>query len=176
MKLYELVEARDILDQFLAEEEGEETPTIAALWQQLDGELDQKGERVALWIREKEAEVAALKAEEAWLARKRKARENAIAASKRYFCELLQQLARQELGTARAKLARQAGAPKLEGELTPEQLAALALESSNPKYRELVRIVPATTSLDRAAALALLKAGGKIAGLRVVETEHVRIR
>src|SRR5712664_2796707 len=68
IKLYELTEARDILDLFLAEEEGVETPEIAALFAELAGDIDGKVERTALWIKEKDAESAALKAEEQRLA------------------------------------------------------------------------------------------------------------
>ena len=168
IKLYELVEARDILDEFLVEEEGELTPTIAELFDRLEGDLAQKAERVALWMREKQAEIAALKAEEAWLAKKRKARENAIASSKEYFLELLKRLNRTELGTVKAKLCRQSNPEGVVGELPVEQLALLA--------RVHPAAVRVTYELAKKPALELLRAGQVIEGLSIDRGEHLRIR
>lgn len=172
VKLYELLEARDILDQFLVETEGEETPELGDLFAQLEGSLEEKGQNVARWMREKEAEITALKTEEQFLAKKRKARENALERSKAYFLTLLQQLDRKELGTATAKLCRQNGAPQLVGDVEPELLAKL----HEAKFR-CVRLVPQTLTLDRREALAMLKSGeAVIAGLSVETREQLRIR
>ncbi|MFL5909455.1 MAG: siphovirus Gp157 family protein [Gaiellaceae bacterium] len=175
VKLYELVTARDILDQFLVEEEGEETPPIAALFEQLEGDLATKGEHVAKWIREKEREIDALETEEQWLAKKRRARKNAIASSKEYFLGLLVQLGRKELGTATAKLCRQHGAPALVGELTEPQLVGL-IAGENDAIAACVKRIPATFVLDRKKALELVKGGTTIEGLAIETREHIRIR
>jgi hypothetical protein len=173
IKLYELVEARDTLDLFIAEEEGEVTPTIAELFEGLEGDLATKGQRVAQWMREKEAEIAALKIEEKFLARKRQARERALESSKAYFVGLLVQLDRKEIGTPIAKLCRQASAPSLAGELTETQLACIPVDGP---AAAAVKLVPATFTLDRRAALELLKSGVAIEGLAIAHTEHLRIR
>lgn len=171
VKLYELVEARDILDQFIAEAEGEETPEIAALWEQLDGDLNTKAQNVGLWLREKQSEIAALKAEESWLRQKREARENALERSKKYFVELLQKLGRTELGTATARLCRQNNAPSLETK--DEDWPADRLIAMREIFPSLVRV---TYELDKREALAHLKGGGVIDRCAMVVKQHLRVR
>jgi hypothetical protein len=69
VRLYDLAEAREILDEFLTETEGEVTPEIEALLEQLTGQVTEKVERVGLYIRELVATAAAVKEEEQRLAR-----------------------------------------------------------------------------------------------------------
>jgi hypothetical protein len=52
VRFYELNEQRAILDEFLRETEGEETPEIAALWEQLQGDADNKAANWAKWNKE----------------------------------------------------------------------------------------------------------------------------
>ncbi len=63
MALYQIAEARTILDDWLAESEGEVTPALEALLAEIDGKADEKIERVALFIRERKAHAAAVKEE-----------------------------------------------------------------------------------------------------------------
>ena len=52
MTLYQIADAREILDTWLLETEGEVTPELEALLAEIDGKADEKIERVALYIRE----------------------------------------------------------------------------------------------------------------------------
>ena len=79
---YELNEQRAILTTFLAETEGEETPAIAELWEQLEGDAETKAcnwakfnKELALEAKQIEAMEAPLKAELTRLAGERKALE-----------------------------------------------------------------------------------------------------
>lgn len=169
IKLYELTEARDILDLFLAETEGEETPELAELFAQLVGEIDEKVERTALWIREKSAEADAIKAEEHRLAARRRTIENRVDRTKRYLEYQLEQLGRDKVNGLLVTVALQANAPKLVGELTQEQLGQVEGDG-------LVRVIPAAYQLDRAQALLALKEGRTIDGLSIERTKSLRIR
>ena len=76
--LHDLGDAQGILDSFLFEAEGEETPEIAELWDRLSGEIDQKIERWGLWLRGQKLQAELIKAEEERLRDRRKAIENAV--------------------------------------------------------------------------------------------------
>lgn len=103
---YELNEQRDVLDRFLLEQEGEETPEIAALWDALAGDASNKALNWAKWNKERalegkviEAMEAALKAQLAALVASRKAIENEVARSR---AELSRQMLRFGLEAAKA--------------------------------------------------------------------------
>jgi len=175
IKLYELTEARDILDLFLAEEEGVETPEIAALFAELAGDIDEKVERTALWIKEKDAESAALKAEEQRLAARRKTIENRVDRTKRYLEYQLELLGRDKVNGLLVTVALQLNNPKLVGELSQDQLADLEVEHVDV-LRGCVKLIPAARQLDRGQALLALKEGHAIAGLSVERSRSLRIR
>lgn len=174
VRLYELTEARDILDQFLQETEGEETPEIAALFAQLEGEIDEKVEDTALWIREKDAEAAAIRAEEQRLCARRKTIENRVDRTKRYLEWQLEQLGRDKVNGLLVTVALQNNAARLVGDLGEESLASLLNDGG--AAHPIVRMIPARLELDRAQALLALKEGRTIEGLSIERTRSLRIR
>lgn len=64
VRFYELNEQRAVLDAFLLETEGEVTPEIAALWEQLDGDAENKAANWAKWNKELDLQGKAIKAME----------------------------------------------------------------------------------------------------------------
>lgn len=152
-KLRELGQAQDILDQWLEETEGEETPEIAALWEELQGD---KREKVIRWGHHllnryavadlMEAEMRFYKVEMERLAARLKAY---AANTERSEAQLQMQLELQgieavESATVTVKL--QANPPKVIGDLSGEAMAELFL---NPDLQRFIRYQPEQFALDR---------------------------
>jgi hypothetical protein len=170
--LYELVAMRDVLDEFLAETEGEVTPELEQLLVELQGQTEEKVERVALYIREQLATADAVKAEEQRLAARRKSLERAAEGLKGYLARQLELLGRDKIAGTLVTLALQKNPPSLRGEVTPDTLAVL-----RELAPELVRVVPETVSLDRKAILDAWKTTGELPdGLTVEQGRSLRIR
>lgn len=177
VKLYELSAARDILDQFLSEAEGEETPEIADLFAQLNGEIERKVEDTALWIKEKEAEAAALKQEEQRLAARRRALENRAERTKHYLELQLEQLGRDKVHGLIVDVALQTNPPSVKGDVDADALWDVHEGDTIGVWRDILRFVPETVTLDRRAALERHKAGRPLPdGLTVERTRSLRIR
>lgn len=58
--LYELARARDILDEWFVEHEGEVTPELAQMLEEIEGQVNEKIERVGLYIQEQYANATSL--------------------------------------------------------------------------------------------------------------------
>lgn len=96
MKLYQIADALSTFEFQTDEATGE--ITNAQEWEALNAERGEKREALALWVKELTAEAAAIKAEEAALADRRKAKENKAARIKEY---LAHDLAGEKFETAR---------------------------------------------------------------------------
>jgi hypothetical protein len=172
--LREMFGQRTIIDEWLLETEGEETPAIAELWEKLEGDIAEKVERWALWIQARSAEAAAIKEEEQRLAARRKAIENAIERSKAELQRQLELAQRDKVQGLLCTVALQNNAKSVRGDLDEHALRNLAMD---PDLGNLVRYIPERYELDRRAVLELEKAGETIpAGLEVVQTRSLRIR
>lgn len=154
--LYELADARDILDQWLSESEGELTPEIETLLNELEGAIDEKVERVALYIIEQLSHAKALKAEEERLAQRRKAREKAAASLKDYLAQQMDRFGKQKVDGKLCTVAFQKNPPSV----TP------IIESDEADFRnvfmiapEFVTRVPESYSWNKRAILDAAKAG-----------------
>lgn len=172
LTLHDLGEAQDILDAFLFETEGEETPAIAELWDMLTGQRDEKIERWGLWLRGQQLQAELIKAEEERLFARRKAIENAVARGK---AELQRNMERLDVAKVAGKLltvAIQANAQSVQGELSEQELRTLAVIAP-----ELVKRVPESFSLVKAEVVKAHKAGKLIpAGLTITQSSSLRIR
>ncbi len=176
IKLYELSDAREILDDWLAESEGELTPEIETLLAELDGKTDEKIERVALFIREQVAEAAAVQVEEDRLRGRRKAREKAAESLKGYLLRQMDLLGKTKVQGLLATVAVQKNPPSVTTALNDGDLMDAFSDPSNP-VGEFVREVPASYRLDRDAVMAAYKNGGQLPEAIVVTTgSHIRIR
>lgn len=174
-KLYELSQAREILDGWLAESEGEFTPEMEALLADLDGAADEKIERVGLFIREQMADAAAIKTEEDRLTARRKAREKAAESLKAYLHREMDKLGKAKVQGLLCTVAVQKNPPSVMCALGDAELLA-AREGDDP-VGQFVREVPASYRIDRDAVLAAYKAGDPIPpAIAVVVGSHVRIR
>lgn len=187
MKLYEIGQARNILDVWVAEHEGEVTPEIESLWAQLELDRDEKIKRVALYIREQEQQLEATHAEIARLQKMGASTLRGIEGLTRYLVAQMQVLEVKEVKTPVVKVSLRTNPPKVEGEVPEETLREWhAEEAKHPdlphyvKYTpEYTAIVPAKYSLDKKAVVDVWKAKGD-AGipvqLRVTQGTRVEIK
>lgn len=170
--LYELGDARVILETWLLETEGEVTAELEQLLAELDADADAKIERVALYIREQLARAEAVKIEAQRLIKMQRASENAADGLKRYLEREMERLGKDKVKGDLCTVAMQKNAPVLRGELTSDQVRSL-----DPTAFPYVQIIPETWALDRRAALAHAKAGFELpVGLSVEQSSSLRIR
>ncbi len=175
MKLYELSDAREILDSWVAESEGEWTPEMEALMADLDGKADEKIERVGLFIRETLANAAAIKTEEERLHARRKARETAAESLKSYLLREMDRLGKTKVQGLLATVAIQKSPPSVTCALD-ESMLRFAVEADT-ELAPFIREVPATHRIDRDAALQAYKNGGQLPPEIVVTVgSHIRVR
>lgn len=155
--LRELGAARVILDEWLVETEGEETPEIQDLLAKLDGETAEKVQRWGLYLIDREATSEFMKAEENFYAAEAarlKARRVAYEAqTERSRSQLQFQLESQGIGDIEGPLCSvklQRNPAKLVGDVDAETLAAWFADE-NPLYNSFVRYTPEQFAIDRDA-------------------------
>jgi hypothetical protein len=172
VKLYELAEARDILDSFLAETEGEVTPALQQLLDELAGKTEEKVERVGLYIREQLAMAAAIDEEAKRLSARSAARKRAAEGLKSYLKAQLERLGLKKVEGLLCTVAVQNNPPAVKYSLEANEL--YALDDARPfiKRAEIVQY-----TVDRDAILATWKAGQALPSAITVDVgSHVRIR
>lgn len=177
MKLYEIADARAILDGWLEETEGEVTPELEALLSGLDAKADEKIERVALYIRERVSRAAAVKEEVIRLAAIVKRDEKAAESLKAYLHRQMNELGKTRVNGLLCTVAIQANSvASVTTALNDDDLKAAYCDIEHP-VSQFVREVPVSYRLDRDAVLQAFKAGGEIPDAIIVEKgSHLRIR
>lgn len=186
-KLRDIADAENILDQFLTETEGEETPELAELSEALKQDAADFFERWGLWLRNRKAEcrwldgqAAPFKEEHERITARRKALEAAIARSE---ARLLYEMQLRSIPKVEGKLltvARQLNPAKVVGaEAVPvEDLMELYTDSAT---RDLVRYQPESYALDKDAVKKLVSTGHlpdmlKKHGVGTVQDERVVVK
>lgn len=174
LTLHDIGEEQAVLDQFLVETEGEETPEIADLMGQLSGTRMQKVDSWAAWIQSRSAEAAFLREEEVRLAARRRALENAVERSKR---QLQTELELQGFPNGLRGLKYSAGiqnnSPGVAGEVDADTLARWEHDEFLGSF---VR-VKVSRELDKKALLARFSPGDVLpGGLAITVTRTLRIR
>lgn len=161
-KLRELGQAQDILDKWLEETEGEETPEIAELWEQLQGDKREKVIRWGLHLLDRYAIEVLMEAEgrfylnegERLLARLKAYKANTERSEEQLQLQLeAQGIEGVEAATVSVKL--QDNPPKVVGDLSADQMAEMFL---NPELQQYIRYQPEAFALDRNAVKAAAKA------------------
>lgn len=169
LSLHEIGEAQDILDSLIVEHDGEATPEIEALWEQLSGQRDEKIERWGLWLRGAALQAELIKAEEERLSARRKALEAAV---------------------KRGKDALQFHMERLSCDKVKGKLITVAIQKNNPSVHVLnehetdgkparfMRFIPAKYEWDKKAMLDAWKEDpSSLNGVAVVEqSRSLRIR
>lgn len=164
MRLYEIADQLGTIDFLIEESGGELTPDIEAQLDALEGALDDKAERIACLIREKQRHAEAAKAEADRLRRVQQVAERSADGLKQYLMRCLQAAGRTRaggpIGGARIQASPPAARCQFDGVNIP-----------GPYRREAV-----TFSFDARAALADFKAGAELPeGIEVIQGKHLRL-
>lgn len=170
LRLYDHTAALEIAHEWLIESGGELTPEIEALLEEAEEEFGAKAERVALKVRELEAEAKAVKEEADRLAARAKAATNGARSLKDYLleqCHRAGQLAvKGKLATVRVQNSPMAALCTIDP----------AAVKDDPEYAPYIAEVPVSYRFDAKAAIEAAKAGAELpAGIYTEQKTHVRI-
>jgi hypothetical protein len=173
VKLYELADMRDVLSQWLEESEGEVTPELQELLDGLAGEVNEKIERTALFIREQLATADAVEQEADRLHDRVRALRKGADGLKGYLKLQLERLGTTKVTGLLATIALQKNSqPSVTTVLQPSEL--YAIDEARPFVKREETVV---YTLERAAILAAFKAGEQLpAAIVVDQASHIRIR
>ena len=174
--LYDLASMRDVLDDFLAETEGEVTPELQQLLDDLEGKTNEKIERVGLYVREQLALASAIDEEAKRLSARSAARKKAAEGLKAYLKAMMERIGTSKVNGLLCTVAIQANSvPSVTCELDQESLKVAYLTDS--PIGQFVVEVPATYCIASSAVIDAQKNGHPIPDSIVIERgSHVRIR
>jgi uncharacterized protein YoxC len=161
MKLYELTQNYLNL-QVLLEDETIGEDVINKALNEVDGEIEDKAENIAILIKNLESDAEGTKKEEDRLAVKRAALENRVKGLKIYLDTTMRAVNKLKFKTKLFSFNIQNNAPSVE----------VTDEKSIPKEY----FVEQDPKLDRKALLAALKDGKEIQGATIKQTKSLRIR
>lgn len=165
LSLYDLGDEVLALDDLAAMDDGEWTPELAQLADEVLEKLVTKADSFGGYVRDLELRESLLDAEVQRLTVRKKAIANRVAWMKRYGCLVLQRMGRPRVEGTLFTLALQNNPPKVEVSVLPDALPA-----------EYVRIVPEVHEIDKVALAKALKAGVEVPGAVLVTSQSLRIR
>lgn len=173
LRLYDHTAALETVHEWLIESGGELTPEIEALLDEAEADFAAKAERVALKVRELEAEAKAVKEEADRLAARAKAAANGARSLKDYLleqCHAAGQLAvKGKLATVRVQNSPMSALCTIPAE-------SMADLKSDPEYAPYIAEIPVSYRFDAKAAIEAAKAGAELpAGIYTEQKTHVRI-
>lgn len=184
--LRDLGEADAILNQFLEETEGEETPEIAGLAEWLAGARTEHFERWGLWIRNAKGQAKLARAKAAFYAdeaaaimARAKTIESAIARSE---ARLLYEMVTRNMPKVDSPLVRIVRSFNPAHVVGDETVTTEAMESlfDNEETRQFVRFSPAAFELDKNVIKAALSNGqtlpALLSGVSTAQTEKVVVK
>lgn len=165
LRLYEIADALESIEDTLLENGGELTPELEAALEALEGTLEQKAERICRVIRNHDASAKAFDAEIERLRGHKKAHENTVARLKDYLKTVLVRLDRTKVDAGVFKVALQNNSrPAIRWTLDPAAIP-----------EQLRRVPPAEVDGD-AAYEAWKKDRQLPPGFEVELGSHIRIR
>ena len=142
--LYELADAREILDRVFAENEGELTHELEVQLDALSAAVDDKIERVALYIKERLNDCEAIRAEEVRLAARRHAVFNGAESLREYLKRQMERLGKTKVNGLLCTISLKETAITVEGDLPQD-----ALERLYEQDAPFVKYKPAEFSIDK---------------------------
>jgi hypothetical protein len=172
--LYELADMRDVLANWLAETEGDVTPELEALLDELAGKTNEKIERVGLYIRELTATATAIEDEAKRLQARVVASRKAAEGLKNYLKRQMERLGSTKVDGLLCTVAIQKnGQPSVTTVVEPFVL--YEADDARP-YVKRAEVV--TYTLDRERVLAAWKAAPSSlpAAIVVEQGTHIRVR
>ncbi len=179
MKLYEAAAQLETVNAWIEEHTdeilangGELTHDLLVLLDEAEGTFAEKAERVALKVRELQAEAEVVKAEATRLTQRAKTALNAADSLKEYLHRTMEAAGTLTIKGTLVTVAVQKNPPSVQGELSPEALGDLYHDGSTFAVH-----IPETFTIDKKAVIAAHKAGAPIpAGLQVTQGTSLRIR
>lgn len=168
MKLYELTSDYQALMNML--DEGTDIPTeaIADMLEAITAEIEVKADNIACMLKNLDAEVSAIKAEEARLAERRKRKQATYDRIKQYLSDELQKADVAKIETARNKITFR----KSESiDITDESAFIVWAEEDRDDL-----LTFAQPKINRTAIKAAIKDGAKITGAQIVEKQNIQIK
>jgi hypothetical protein len=176
--LREIVGERQVLDEWLLEQEGELTPELDSLMRDQEADEKTKIEAVGYYIATEEEEIETIKRQVARLEARRRAKENRIDWLKnRYLAEMLMKLGFKTGDAVKGALATvriQLNNPRLDGEVPEALLTDWMIDEQRAKF---VRYIPEQYELDKVAFLTAAKLDESLLpeGVKIVRDESVRV-
>lgn len=172
MKLYEATAALGITEEWLEETGGELTPALEALLEQAGADFADKVERVALKVRELEAEAKALGDEIARLKARQMARENGAKSLKAYLQRCLTVAGTDKVNGLIVTVALQQNPAAVQvPDWTDEQLREL-YEAGAPG----IELVPSRFAVNKAEMKKAVERGAAPTGVTLTRGTSLRIR
>ena len=176
MKLYELTnDFAQLFEQFdEINELGDDTEEYQQAWfdtiSGIEEEFEVKAEQIAAYVKALKAEAEALKAEEAFLAKRRKTKEKQAERLKKYLLESMQAIGRKKIDRPMAVLSVRT---------CPESVRfgdekAFIDACMNSGHDEFLRYK--TPEIDRAAVKEALQHGGKVEGAYLARDQRIDIK
>ena len=168
MKLYKLTNEYQQLLNMLDEDSEFSAEAITDTLEAITAEIEDKADNIACLLKSIDADVAAIKTEEARLAERRKAKQSAYDRIKSYLSEELQRANINKIETARNKITfRKSASVKIDDESAFVEWAA--------KYRDDLL----TYAQPKANLTAIKKAindGENITGAQIEEKQNIQIK
>lgn len=165
MKLYELANDYVALMQAIDNEELPEE-CIADTLEAITGEIEVKADNIACMLKNIEAEVKAIKEEEANLATRRKTKEKAYERLKEYLSATLQSLSIDKVETARNKITfRKSESVEIDDTF---------IEWAQENREDLLKYSAPTA--DKTEIKKLLKGGAELQGAQLISKQNIQIK
>ena len=167
MKLYEI--ANDYLALLNAIDEGEiPEEAIADTLEAITGEIETKADNIACLLKSIDADVVAIKAEEARLAERRKAKEKSAERIKQYLADTLQRTGIDKVETARNKIS-----------FRKSESVEVLDESAFIKWALGIRddlLTFTDPKVNKTEVKKALKSGDEIIGAQLVSKQNIQIK
>lgn len=165
MKLYELANDYVALMQAIDNEELPEE-CIADTLEAITGEIEIKADNIACMLKNIEAEVKAIKEEEANLATRRKTKEKAYERLKEYLSATLQSLSIDKVETSRNKITfRKSESVEIDDTF---------IEWAQNNREDLLKYSAPTA--DKTEIKKLLKGGAELQGAQLISKQNIQIK
>lgn len=176
MTLHELGQQRDVLDVFLAAQEGEADPDLENMLEKLQGTRDQKVERWGRYLLALEAKCVAIGQEIKRLQERRDVMQRAYEASRAQLLYEMQQQGITEVRGTLCDVRVQLNNPRV---VVPEVDMMTLRVWASAGYSDFVREVPAKYEIDKKAILNAVKLQPDMPlpeGVSVVRDPSLRIK
>lgn len=167
MKLYELA---SVYENFMEAVDAGDVPeeAITDTLESIEADIDDKVDNIACLLKGMDAEIDAIKAEEARLAERRKAKEKAKERVKEYLSSTLLAMGKTKIETARNKITFR----KSEKVTFIDESAFIEWAVANADHL----VTYGKPTVNKTAVKDYIKSGAEVIGVEVVENQNIQIK